>query len=397
MGFADPWRRAGEAVPSHGAPLADSVHARATVAIARPTPTPQDSASGATKVAQYHLRNACLTCVACACKHQCRCPVPGKDAIAPHPRCRLPGSNLGRAPGPRSVRPASPVGHVATSSPTRAGRRSPHGAFIAAFDVPPVSQTHRESPLEAHPGCQQFPTSSDRPRADVHLAFGIPTPFLWKTDMFCASKDLLTESDVEQKLLWPLLTSSAPTGAGLLPADVLTKLSIRRLEIGKGTSKKLYYPDYMVVLAGLPVLVLEAKAPGEPLGQALNEARLYGNELNALFPTGINPCIRVIACNGHELFTSPLDTSEPDLTLRLVDICLGSILYTNLIDKCQRATLQKYADEIRRRFRKPHYRRAVSQIGGASFQNEELAPNTFGSTIVGDYGHIFKPNPTEHC
>ncbi len=213
--------------------------------------------------------------------------------------------------------------------------------------------------------------------------------------MFCALKDLLTESDVEQKLLWPLLTSSAPTGAGLLSADVLTKLSIRRLEIGKGTSKKLYYPDYMVVLAGLPVLVLEAKAPREPLGQALNEARLYGNELNALFPTGINPCIRVIASNGHELLTSPLDTSEPDLTLRFEDISIGSTLYADLIDKCQRATLQKHADEIRRRFRKLHYRRAASQIGGASFQNEELAPNTFGSTIVGDYGHIFNAKSRE--
>src|SRR5437773_158925 len=106
--------------------------------------------------------------------------------------------------------------------------------------------------------------------------------------MFCSLEELHTEADVEQKLLWPLLTTGVPNGAGFLSADILTKLSIRRLEIGKGNSKKLYYPDYMVVLAGLPVLVVEAKSPLESVSQGLAEARLYGNELNALFPAGFN-------------------------------------------------------------------------------------------------------------
>src|SRR5258708_31473167 len=107
--------------------------------------------------------------------------------------------------------------------------------------------------------------------------------------MFCTLKELITESDIEQKLLWPLLTTSVPNGAGLLVADILTKVNIRRLEIGKGSSRKLYYPDYMVVIAGLPVLVVEAKAPGESIEQGLTEARLYCTELNALFPSGLNP------------------------------------------------------------------------------------------------------------
>jgi hypothetical protein len=44
----------------------------------------------------------------------------------------------------------------------------------------------------------------------------------------CSFEDLHTESDVEQKLLWPLLTKSIPNGAGLIAADLLTKSSIRR-------------------------------------------------------------------------------------------------------------------------------------------------------------------------
>ena len=209
--------------------------------------------------------------------------------------------------------------------------------------------------------------------------------------MFCSLKELITESDVEQKLLWPLLTTSVPNGAGLLAADILTKLSIRRLEIGKGTGKKLYYPDYMVVLAGLPVLVVEAKAPRESVEQGLTEARLYGTELNALFPSGINPCTRVVACNGSELQSAPVDTADPDIKLKHSDISGGSTLFAELIDLCCRAALQAHADDIRKRFRKPQYRRAVTFVGGPAFQNEELAPNTFGATIVGDYGHVFNP------
>jgi hypothetical protein len=71
--------------------------------------------------------------------------------------------------------------------------------------------------------------------------------------MYCLMSDLQTESDVEQKLIWPLLTTPCPSGLGFRGSDVLTKVSTRRLEIGKGASRKLYYPDYIVVIAGLPV------------------------------------------------------------------------------------------------------------------------------------------------
>jgi hypothetical protein len=106
----------------------------------------------------------------------------------------------------------------------------------------------------------------DRP---VAVANALP-----KLLMYCSLDDLRTESDVEQKFLWPLLTTAIPIGAGFTSADILTKVSIRRLEIGKGTTRKLYFPDYMVVLGGLPTMVVEAKAPGQPLDQALDEARL---------------------------------------------------------------------------------------------------------------------------
>ena len=79
--------------------------------------------------------------------------------------------------------------------------------------------------------------------------------------MFCSLTELTTKSGVEQKLLFPLLTAGAPLGLGLGTPDILTKMSIRRLEIDKGSRRRLYFPDHMVVIAGLPVVVVEAKAP----------------------------------------------------------------------------------------------------------------------------------------
>jgi hypothetical protein len=204
-----------------------------------------------------------------------------------------------------------------------------------------------------------------------------------------------TESDVEHKIIWPLLTSGSPLGFGLTSPDVLTKVNIRRLEIGKGTTRKIYFPDYVVVIAGLPLLVIEAKAPHESLEVGLDEARLYGNELNAQFAPTINPCFRVIACNGAELWSCPIDSGTPDFKLALSELVPTHKHFAELLRQCSRASLQDRADAIRRKLRKSTYQRPVSEVGGQSFQNEELPQNTFGATIAGDYGHIFNPKTRE--
>jgi len=103
--------------------------------------------------------------------------------------------------------------------------------------------------------------------------------------MFCPSEDLKNESDVEQKLLTPLLFTAAPRGLGYSSVDVRTKPNIRFLLIGKGETQKRYHPDYIVLIAGIPILIIEAKTPGEDPVEAMREARLYATELNSLFAT----------------------------------------------------------------------------------------------------------------
>src|SRR5207244_1764528 len=113
----------------------------------------------------------------------------------------------------------------------------------------------------------------------------------------------------------------------------------------------------------LPLLVIEAKAPNEQVEQGLDEARLYGNELNALFATPINPCFRVISCNGAELWSCPIDTATPDLKLAHADLIPTSLHFSKLTDLCGRQALQARADAIRRQLRKSTYQRPLSEIG----------------------------------
>lgn len=76
------------------------------------------------------------------------------------------------------------------------------------------------------------------------------------------------ESDVEQKIIYPLLTDTYPSGFGIEESFIKTKTNIKRLQIGKGNESKLYFPDYAIVINGYPVCVIEAKAPKVELSEA---------------------------------------------------------------------------------------------------------------------------------
>src|SRR5215831_7023783 len=69
---------------------------------------------------------------------------------------------------------------------------------------------------------------------------------------------LQSESDVEQKFIYPLLTNDEPHGLGIDASAVITKQNIRRFVIGKGTSRKSYFPDYIVAVGGFPLIIVEA-------------------------------------------------------------------------------------------------------------------------------------------
>lgn len=214
--------------------------------------------------------------------------------------------------------------------------------------------------------------------------------------LFCDYESLITESDVEQKLIYPFLTSAPPMGFGLDDSQVLTKSLLRQIAIGKGQSQKYYYPDYLVSIRGIPVLVLEAKKPKEDLNAAYSEARLYAEEINAAFPHGINICQLVIVCNGTETWAGYSDQAQPRIQLAFSDFSIENTKYADFLQFCSKTKLELQANRPYIDARgKAIFTTPVSNLGGKRVQNQELEENSFGRTFIFENRALFEPETEE--
>lgn len=212
-----------------------------------------------------------------------------------------------------------------------------------------------------------------------------------RVNMFCKPEDLISESDVEQKLIFPMLTSKPPLGLGYNTVDIRTKHDIRRVAIDKGRAEKLYWPDYLIVICGIPIIVVEAKKPEDGCDEGLREGRLYATELNSYFPSGINPCQWVIACNGRMVVCCAADSAEPRCALQLSDIDPSNLGYASFVSLLARTTAQAIADRLRKDLTSRPFFRAVNLLGGQSIRDEDFGYNDLGSKLALDYRRIFKP------
>jgi hypothetical protein len=210
-------------------------------------------------------------------------------------------------------------------------------------------------------------------------------------------KALATESDVEQKFIFGLLTKLSPEGLGYYPDDVQTKRDIRQIAIGKGRSQKLYYPDYAIVIDGLPALIIEAKKPEDSdLDEAFREARLYANEINALYRTKVNPCERVIATNGVRLIAGFSDKQEPELDLAVNNGSVTSQDFIDLLSFAGRKNVASRVGAIRSHIRgQARYVKPVFSLGGKAVINETVGANDFGSNVSLEYQALFNPETIE--
>lgn len=214
--------------------------------------------------------------------------------------------------------------------------------------------------------------------------------------LFCKETDLLNESDVEQKFILPMLTTERPLGLGFSIADFRTKTDLRQIKIDKGASEKIYYPDYLMIFSGLPLMVIEAKHPKENIESAIREARLYATEINAEFPKKINPCSKIIVSNGRRIICCSWDSSTKEIDLFLSEISVENEKYSNLIKFASKSTLSKDAQDILKLIRgRTVFQKPVRILGGNAVQNEEIPENTFGTSLALDYRHLFNPT-TQH-
>lgn len=214
---------------------------------------------------------------------------------------------------------------------------------------------------------------------------------------FCPPRleDLQNESDVEAKLVAPLLMAPEPYGLSFSATSIQTKANIRRFRIGKGSDQKLYFPDYILVTHGLPLAVIEAKSPNENVAEGFREARLYACELNAIFPSGINPARVVIATNGAKLVFGYWDQDEPIGELSIDEIQPYSEKLRQLQQVAGKGALERIATDIVLQIRPENLRKPRRLVGGPSVQQEDVGHNTFGATISADFGKIFNPSSRE--
>lgn len=207
--------------------------------------------------------------------------------------------------------------------------------------------------------------------------------------------DLHNESDVEQKFLFPFITEPKPLGLGLPASVVLTKVSVRRILIGKGTDQKLYYPDYLVAILGFPVLVIEAKHPNESVEEGFRQARLYATELNALYNHEVAPTKFVIASNGVDLWYGYSDQAEPIGKASCSSLGSYSAVIADMVNLMSWEPLQRWAKTIASQMRPAELFKPRRLVGGYGFQNEEIGINTFGVTLTSLISPIFNPTTTQ--
>lgn len=205
------------------------------------------------------------------------------------------------------------------------------------------------------------------------------------------SGEISNESDVEQKIVYPLLTSDMPYGLGFSAPHIRTKANIKAFEIEKRKNRKVYYPDYVIVVSGFPLLIIEAKPPTEELDEAYREARLYSTELNSIFPHDINPVQAILCTNGVKIIGGFADADTPSLQLLVTEAEPSSPDFFNLINTFGLSELEKRANELNNIYRPKRFFQAVRELGGRAVRNEEVGTNSFGNTIALDYQHLFNP------
>lgn len=208
--------------------------------------------------------------------------------------------------------------------------------------------------------------------------------------------ELITESDVEQKFICKLLTTPNPHGLGYSEADFRTKADIRKLAIDKGANRKLYYPDYAIIINGLPVIIIEAKVPGENIEEAIREARLYATEINSTYKNNLNPCSRIIVTDGKRIVACFWDQDEPHTSLRVEDIDPLNQEFDKFLKFVSKDDIVKVTDVLLRSIKKQaRYYKPVHMLGGNTVINENVGENSFGANVSLEYKYLFNPETIE--
>ncbi len=191
---------------------------------------------------------------------------------------------------------------------------------------------------------------------------------------------LSTESDVEQKFVFGLLTGQA--ALAIPPESVRTKEYLPPTDIDKAGGKvRGYYPDYSIWISGFAPLIVEAKEPAVPVEQGFREACLYARHLNSRFKTGVAPTRFIMSTNGVDLIAGYWDQGAPALTLKCSDLVPGTAALAALEEFCGHRVLLAHAKEMMRVAGNGRGVRPFNMAGGQAVLTARLPLNSFAADL----------------
>ena len=189
-----------------------------------------------------------------------------------------------------------------------------------------------------------------------------------------------TEADVELKVLVPLLTSSS--FLAIPHSSIEGKKYLAPTTLDKNAQKtRGYFPDFSVWEMALPIMIVEAKAPGVPVDVGYREASLYARHLNQQYKHGVNPCTFVIASNGIYLAYGHWDSSTPR-TVKIADLRIGSNEVNTLIKFCHHRLIAVYAAKYLSSIRLARSVQPYTIAGGQALINSKKPFNSFAAELA---------------
>jgi hypothetical protein len=190
---------------------------------------------------------------------------------------------------------------------------------------------------------------------------------------------LMTEADVEQKVIYPLLVDES--FLGFQSAAIHTKEYLKPTELDKAAGRtKGYFPDYSVWLQGLLVVVVEAKAPDVPADAGYREASLYARHVNQNYRTGLNPCSFIVATNGREVLCGHWD-AKPALRIDVANLVPGAASLAELQRLCGNDAVERHAVTCIAKLRAAKAERPYQLAGGTAILTARKPLNTFAADL----------------
>lgn len=190
-------------------------------------------------------------------------------------------------------------------------------------------------------------------------------------NLFCNLVDLENEATVETYFIDRLLQH-----LGYKDEDIKLKASISEYEVGKGSKKSLYKPDYVLLSSGIPTIVIDAKSPKEDITDWELQCSSYCLEINKEFD--YNPVGFYILSNGLKTSLYKWDQKKPILELNFEDFIENNIFLAELESKVSKSSISQLSEQLK------------EELEVSNFHFEKVSLDELASTFQKLHQEIWK-------